>query len=175
MIDGKSPARINEVFTSLDRKEKIHFRSADKGDVDLYFNWANDEEVRKNSFSTDKVIYENHVKWFNSKLDLENYHFYLFQNEENIPVGQVRIVQGPETIIGISIDKNFRGKSLGAEMLKQACTDFLLKNTSEIIAAYIKIENKASYSIFKKAGFRNEEIVMEQGFKSYKLYKKLSN
>lgn len=179
MIDGRSSERLNKEFRDLSEstsKEKLHFRFATKKDVELYFEWANDDVVRSNSFNQNKVIYEDHVKWFNSKLESKSYHFYLFLNENNIPVGQVRIVNNEkETIIGISIDKNFRGKSLGVEMLKQSCFDFLSKNKNETITAYIKLENKASYSIFKKAGFANEEIVTEQNFKSYKLHKKLSH
>jgi UDP-2,4-diacetamido-2,4,6-trideoxy-beta-L-altropyranose hydrolase len=154
-------------------KEKLHFRFANEKDVDLYFDWANDDIVRNNSYNQNKVIYEDHVKWFNSKLKSKDCNFYLFLNEDNVPVGQVRIVKGEtETVIGISIDKEFRGKSLGTEMLKQACEDFLSKYKNEVITAYIKLENKASYSIFKKAGFSNEEIVTEQNFQSYKLFKK---
>jgi RimJ/RimL family protein N-acetyltransferase len=93
----------------------------------------------------------------------------------NVPAGQVRIdYNGKETIIGISIDEAFRGRSIGSAMLKKACSNYLNKHSEAVITAYIKFDNAASYAIFKKAGFSNEEIVEEQDFKSYKLYKKLS-
>ena len=174
MIDGKSPERFVELFKKL-KTEKIHFRFAKESDVDVYYKWTNDPLVRSNSYNQDSVEYDNHVKWFLSKLNSKACHFYLFFNEENIPVGQVRIdTNEKETVIGVSIDEAFRGKSIGSEMLKKSTEDYLHKHPSAIIAAYIKQENTASYNIFKKAGFSNEEIVSEQGIKSYKLYKKVN-
>jgi RimJ/RimL family protein N-acetyltransferase len=153
---------------------QLVFRMANEDDVMKYFDWANDEEVRKNSFSNEVITIENHKKWFSQKLNTDTCFFYLFLlNGE--PAGQIRIDKSNgETIIGISVDKNYRGKSLGTEMLKQATTNYLTKHKKEQVVAYIKLENKASLNSFKKAGFENEEIVTEQNHKSYKLYKKLA-
>jgi UDP-2,4-diacetamido-2,4,6-trideoxy-beta-L-altropyranose hydrolase len=174
MIDGKSPERFVELFKNL-IPEKIHFRFAKESDMELYYNWSNDPLVRSNSFNQNPVEHENHVKWFLAKLNSKECHFYLFLNEENKPVGQVRIDSNEkETVIGISIDEAFRGRSIGTEMLKKSTADYLHKHSSKNIVAYIKQENTASYNIFKKAGFSNEEIVTEQGHRSYKLYKKVN-
>jgi len=172
MIDGKSPERLLKVFKGL-IQPPIHFRLANESDTNLYFDWANDELVRKNSFNQNPIVYENHVNWFHSKLNSKDCFFYLFLNEVNIPVGQVRIDKtGSEIITGISIDKAFRGKSLGLEMLLQSTEDYLKKYPTAEIVAYIKVENTASYTIFKKAGFGDEKIVTEPEGKSYKLFKR---
>lgn len=152
----------------------LHFRFADKGDMDLYFRWANDPLVRLNSYDPVPIPYENHINWFNKKVVSGSCFFYLFFNEENEPVGQVRIDKSQvEIVIGISIDEAFRGKSLGAEMLEKSSNHYLQQYPSATVVAYIKVENTPSCNIFKKAGFTDEEIVTEQGYKSYKLYKKL--
>ena len=153
---------------------QLVFRMANENDVMQYFEWANDEEVRKNSFSDETISLQNHKEWFNRKLNADTCFLYLFLlNGE--PVGQVRInLSNKETIVGISVDKDYRGRALGVEMLKQATTDYLAKHKKEQIVAYIKLENKASLSSFKKVGFENETIVTEQNHKSYKLYKKLA-
>jgi RimJ/RimL family protein N-acetyltransferase len=153
-------------------KEKLLFKFASEKDLDLYFKWANDPAVRHNSYNSDPVVYENHVKWFRARINDPDYYFYLFYNETNEPVGQVRIVKGNETIIGISVDEKFRGRSLSAEMLRMSGDDFLKKNSGTTITAYIKKENMSSYSAFKKAGFEKEEIVTEQGCESFKLQRK---
>ena len=44
-----------------------YLRVADWGDVDLLFSWANDKEVRKNSFSSEPICYEEHLAWFRKK------------------------------------------------------------------------------------------------------------
>jgi UDP-2,4-diacetamido-2,4,6-trideoxy-beta-L-altropyranose hydrolase len=174
LIDGKSPERILRIFKSLENSaEKIHFRFAKEKDVDLYYSWANDPLVRKNSYAQNELVYSEHVKWFKSRINSPDCFFYLFLNSSETPVGQVRITKGQEIIIGISIAPEFRGRSLGSEMLINASEDFFKNNKSENeIVAYIKKENTASYSIFKKAGFEDEKIVMEQNCESYKLFKR---
>lgn len=174
MIDSRSPERFIELFKKL-IPEKIHFRFAKESDIDLYYEWTNDQLVRSNSFNQNKVEYSNHVKWFLNKLNSPECFFYLFYNAENKPVGQVRIDKNEnEIVIGISIDEKFRGKSLGCEMLLKSTNDYLKKHSDSTITAYIKIENKASLAIFKKAGFSNEELTSEQGNQSYKLHKKIN-
>ncbi len=149
---------------------KMH--SATIQDVDLYFEWANDEIVRKNSYQQEKVVYENHVNWFNNKLNSKDCYFYLFTDTNNTPVGQVRIDKSNnEVIIGISIDKSFRGQRLGDKMLIQSCNDYLKIHPKEEIVAYIKVENQSSYNIFKKAGFQLQGEVEISNTKSYKLSK----
>ena len=176
MIDGKSPDRLLNIFKKLaetKKKMQLHFRFANEADTDLYYTWANDKVVRENSYNQEPIIYKNHVNWFQAKLISETCVFYLFLNNENIPVGQVRIDKaGSELIIGISIDTAFRGKSFGLEMLEKSTEDYLEKFPAAVIAAYIKAENMASYHIFRKAGFGEETIVTEEGIKSYKLLKR---
>lgn len=172
IIDGKSPERILKIFNSLVSKN-IHYRYAIKSDVDQYYKWANDASVRSNSFNQTVIEYCNHVSWFYSKVDSKNCFLYIFFNEFNSPVGQIRIDNDSngEVVIGISIDEAHRGKLFGEEMLNQATTNFLEKNPNQTIIAYIKVENTASYIIFKKAGFTNEIKEIKEGYHCYKLYK----
>jgi RimJ/RimL family protein N-acetyltransferase len=86
----------------------LKFRYAVLDDSDLYYAWANDLIVRKNSFNSTEINYEHHVNWFSNKLSSKDCLFYLFLNEENTPVGQVRIDKSnDEIVIGISIDEKF--------------------------------------------------------------------
>jgi UDP-2,4-diacetamido-2,4,6-trideoxy-beta-L-altropyranose hydrolase len=171
MFDGKSPERLVYIFKELSG-QKLHFRFAEESDVDLYFHWTNDPLVRINSYNQNVVIYDEHVKWFQSRLASDDCCFYLFLNEQNKPVGQVRIEKCvDEAIVGISIDKLFRGKSFGVEMLRIATRDYLDKKPGSFLAAYIKVENTLSYKIFLKAGFNNREMVTVKGSESYKLNK----
>jgi RimJ/RimL family protein N-acetyltransferase len=153
MIDGQSPKRFKRLFGSLAASD-VYFRFATEADTSLYFEWANDEFVRRNSFTQDLIIHENHVKWFNSRLNNSACYLYIFFNKENMPIGQVRIEEKQvENVINISIDKMFRGKGLGAHIVTLACTDYLIKFPLKTIYSYVKRENKASIKIFKKASF----------------------
>jgi RimJ/RimL family protein N-acetyltransferase len=152
--------------------ESVTFRMAKQEDAQLYFNWANDPEVRKNSFHTNPISYEDHVKWFNSKLISGKCYFYLFSNIQGVPVGQVRIDSHPEeTIIGISLDSAFRGKDLSRKLLKMATTDYLERHPNEKISAYVKSENISSYKSFLAASFKEVQSVNIEGSKSFKLIK----
>lgn len=172
-IDGKSPDRIRKAFLSL-IVPSLSFRFAEMKDADLYFKWTNDPLVRKNSYRQEPVTYENHIRWFEQKLKSDDCSFYLFYSGE-LPAGQVRIEKGKdETIIGISVDENFRGKSVGAEMIRIACADYFKKHGEAVIFAYIKEENRPSLRIFTKAGFGSAVKVNVDGADSFKLSLKSS-
>ena len=150
----------------------LKMRFAELMDADLYFKWANDTLVRKNSFNQTEIDFNQHVNWFKNKLNSENCFFYMFFDEKDNAVGQVRIDKSDEEIvIGISIDENHRGKSLGTIMLNQACNDYLSRFPLAVIIAYIKEENIASINQFSKAGFINTQSVMINECKSYKFKK----
>lgn len=152
--------------------DSIIFRMASLDDALLYFNWANDVEVRKNSFHTNPISYEDHVKWFNAKLTSGKCIFYLFSTLEGIPVGQVRIESKPdETVIGISLDQKFRGKALSSKMLNMATIDYFHRHPTEKISAYIKGENTSSYKSFIAANFKEVQSLSIEGSKSFKLIK----
>lgn len=119
----------------------------------LYFNWANDDLVRSQSFYSDLIDLENHTNWFLNKIKDEKSLLYLFEINQQ-PVGQVRIeVDSYFSIIGISIDKNYRGKGLGVKMLINATSEYFKSNKLPIFA-YIKLNNIASSKIFESAGFQ---------------------
>lgn len=137
--------------------------------LDLYFRWTNDEDVRANSFRSQVIPYDDHVRWFTAKVNDPSYGFYLFHNRAGEAVGQVRMsFDGSEHVIGVSTDAAQRGKGYGARMLKLACQRYWLKHPDALITAYIKEVNAASRAIFRKAGFIENESVNIEGFKSVK-------
>lgn len=152
---------------------QIHHRKANLSDLDLYFEWTNDPATRSNSFNTQEVDYQEHTNWFSKKIEDKKALLLVFENEENIPIGQIRIEQKTdENIIGISIDENFRGLGLAVPMLTSACEVFFTEFQEKNIHAYIKKTNLASLNSFKKAGFEiiNELVISNET--SYLLEKK---
>jgi RimJ/RimL family protein N-acetyltransferase len=155
----------------------LTFRFATREDVDMYFNWTNDPEVRNNSYNSSIVDYSAHVSWFNKRIDAPDCFMYLFLNEEGVPVGQVRIEKdssGEErtSVISISTDKQFRGRGHGTEMLQLASDDFLSGNPGHRIVAYIFEVNKASAKSFKNAGYVLTEQKEVKGIPSFIMEKK---
>jgi RimJ/RimL family protein N-acetyltransferase len=161
--------KVDVVIHSFDLKP-ISMRVTNRSDVDLYYEWANDELVRKYSFQQDEIQYENHVQWFYNKIDNSHFLFLIFFNQYKSPIGQVRINKNEEeVIIGISVDKNYRGFGYSFKMLRLACQYYFKNYSDNEIFAYIKLENKASIATFKKAGFSQEQFVLVNNIESVKL------
>ncbi|MBN4051631.1 GNAT family N-acetyltransferase, partial [bacterium AH-315-M05] len=86
--------------------------------------------------------------------------------------GQIRINQlENETIINMSVDEAFRGRSLTSEMFIKATDDYLSKKNGEKIYAYIFKENLATYYAIKRAGFIDVAEIKVNKQKCFKVVK----
>lgn len=146
----------------------ITLKQASTYDCELLFNWANDDEVRKNSFNSDKILYEDHVKWFNSKLN-SNECFIFILKQKDISIGQVRInIESKVAIISYSIDKKYRGKGLAVvilklleEKIKNKCIDI------NKLVGFVKFDNIASQKAFESLKYSKK---IHSKFLEYKKY-----
>lgn len=135
----------------------LTFRFPIEADAKLYFEWANDPDVRNNAHNKEPILWESHVKWFSKKLQSNSLMFVFFDGIT--PVGQIRIDH--EFSIGyidISVDRAFRGRGLGLIMLK-AVTALIRKIKLNAVIAEIKQTNTPSIKVFKAAGFAYESDV----------------
>ena len=134
-------------------------RRAQPADAQLYFDWANDPDTRRQSFNSAPISLETHTAWFARKLADPNALLLVFENEAGEAVGQVRFERTPiadmpdEIIIGVSVDANQRGKGLASRLIEQACAVCREQWGAVTIHAYIKRDNQASVRAFERAGF----------------------
>lgn len=135
--------------------EKIQLREVSDKDCDILFNWANDKEVRQNSFSSQKIIYEDHVVWFKNKINNHNnYQFILVDGVVDIGIIYLDVLDGVGKI-SYSISRDFRGKGYGSIIIKK-----LEEKAKECglgiheIYGEVKYTNMASQKIFKKLGYK---------------------
>ncbi len=147
----------------------LRFREANLEDVELYFNWVNDSDVREQSFNSEDVNFETHKNWFILKLQDKTCTMLVFQDESNENIGQVRIQKESSNyaLIGISVSKQYRGKGLAKDMLRNATNYFLNLNPEFIINAYIKETNLYSKYAFENAGFEFKEMVVYHKHNSF--------
>lgn len=130
--------------------DKLYLRIVKEEDMHLLFNWANDPQVRCNSFNTQDISLDEHCLWFynaihNSKIKI----FILMKN--NIPIGQVRLhLKNDEWNIGYSIDKIFRGHGFGVKII-QLIENKVDKGTH--LLGQVKKENIFSQRVFLKMGY----------------------
>jgi len=151
----------------------ILFRNAEPEDVGLLYEWANEETARKNSFHPEKIPYDTHVQWFEKKLKNPQAHLWIAEIDGK-PAALVRFDENNDhAVIGINMDKNFRGKGYGGKILRQA-TDRFIRLRELPVYAYIKPENIPSVKAFEKAGFVFTEKVPVNGRESLLYIKNLN-
>lgn len=135
--------------------ENYYYRYATWDDVDMIFNWANEKAVRENSFCSDDIKYEEHLKWYEGILSDKEHNIQLILMLDDTPVGQCRFrVEGEDALISLSVDKNYRGTGAGNALMSKAC-EWVKANRPDIkkIEGDIKSSNVSSMKAVMNAGF----------------------
>ena len=146
-------------------------REAETRDSRFIFDLSNEKIVRDNSIKKRKIDWEEHIKWFNKKLNDNNYEFFVIYDEHNNFIGQIRYeISDDKAVVSISITKNFRGEKLASKILADSAT-ILFRNREKIerVFAYIRKENIASLRAFEEAGYIFEKSLNINN-ENYKLY-----
>lgn len=141
-------------------QRKLQLRKACRKDMDLLFAWANDDTVRANAFHTEKILYENHVKWFEKMIaDDSVYQYILYEDME--PIGQIRLnIEDGQAWIDYSISPKKRGKGYGSKLLYMIQTQIAADKIAHVtkMIGQVKYQNHASAKAFEKCGFLKKEL-----------------
>ncbi|MBA4407775.1 hypothetical protein C0389_10905 [bacterium] len=174
-VDGLGSRRVVQSILEqmINRNGGCYLRNASDDDAMQVFNLSNERSVRINSVDQSPIKWQEHVQWYTEKINDENCIYLLAFNGSDEFVGQVRFdFKGDEAVIGISLNKSFRGKGLSSPLLIKSSFQ-LLKNKPNIksILAYIKPSNTASIKAFQSAAyvFSHEEYINNEKFIVYKL------
>jgi UDP-2,4-diacetamido-2,4,6-trideoxy-beta-L-altropyranose hydrolase len=119
---------------------------------------VNDQEVRNSSFCSDIIPFEDHKRWYYSKINDPKAYQFIAYDVGNQPIGQIRFdeLSDREYDVDISIDGRFRRKGYGSEMIRQAIRELLNVAAVDVIHSYVKLGNSASKHVFSCAGFIRE-------------------
>lgn len=146
---------------------KIQFKKISKADISIMFQWANDEETRKNSFHMASISFEEHKQWFEQKIHSNTCEIYIAYRAEK-PVGQVRLEYEEDTAyISYSVDKNERGKGYGKKIISSAEQILLDSGKADVIVAKVKFNNISSKKILEQLGYQVSKV------DDYLMYKKV--
>ena len=143
----------------------IELRMVRQEDCEILWKWVNDPFVRAASFASEPITWEDHLKWFNNRINSSNcYHFIAF-NDQNAPIGQIRfdVDEQSQAEIDISIDLQKRGQGYAAPLITLAVNHMLTYTTIECIHAFIKPINNASIKAFQKSKFQYVDIKKIRG------------
>ena len=169
ITDGAGSSRIVKELLSNFYQGQLVLRKATSADAEDLFNLANEDTVRKSSFSSGKVEWGHHVKWLGEKLADSNCLFFVVDYLSRF-VGQVRLDMIPlqrEAMISISLAKNIRGLGLSPSVINRSIEELLkIRKDVKLIKAYVKDGNIPSVRAFEKAGFRFLENAVINGCKA---------
>lgn len=135
----------------------VYLREATMQDMDLIYEWANDPAVRINSFNSEPIQYDTHVKWYNRIMSDESVLQFILMDDDT-PVGQIRLnIDGDEAEIGYSIASAYRGKGYGHKVL-QLVAEKVKADHHDIrcLVAKVKPENIASSKLFEREGYETK-------------------
>ncbi len=135
----------------------LTLRRADENDVGFLYELRNEEEVRKNSFQTEWIPYEQHTEWFERKLLNPDTRIFILEFEGK-RIGQVRTEKSGRTIeISYALCKEFRGNGYSKCMLTELEKRVRKEYIDAELLAEVKPGNIASRKIFRSLGYREEE------------------
>ncbi|EAY32000.1 UDP-2,4-diacetamido-2,4,6-trideoxy-beta-L-altropyranose hydrolase [Microscilla marina] len=151
--------RLPKVFEKLLLAQNVETAKASIDDMELYFDWANDKETRKNAINSEPIIFEQHKQWFQTKLSDTNTFLYKFTYQD-VSLGQVRFELIDKHLeIGYSVAPQFRGKGFGEIIMQMALKalvghyDENISNLPDKIIALVKPDNQASTKVFEHLNF----------------------
>lgn len=125
--------------------------------MELLFDWANDPEVRAQSFSSDQISLADHEKWFLEKLNSPIAQIWIL-TDSGTPIGQIRCdCKGDEAVISYSIALDYRRQGHGTRIIQMAHEQIRLRFPQmKRIVAFVKPENTASRRVFIANGYTDE-------------------
>ncbi len=175
-VDGKGSIRVsNYLIDWICSQNGFYLRNAVESDSQKVFDLSNDLVVRSQSINPTIIKSDDHKKWFAEKIRTEDYIFLLaFDKNDNL-VGQIRFeIKDANTVVSISLTKEFRGKGLSKKILEESCSKIFTEKNISTTTAYILPDNIASINGFKSAGFiqKDESIINDKRFLKFILSKK---
>jgi UDP-2,4-diacetamido-2,4,6-trideoxy-beta-L-altropyranose hydrolase len=167
LTDGWGAARVASALLGSQRPLQLQLATA--GDEALLLRWANDPQVRDNSFSPEAVTPADHQRWFQAGLADTNRLLLIARDAQGCPLGQIRFdrqtpacSQVPrEALIDLSLDRCARGQGLAKELVRvglQAMEQQWGPDAEAVAVAEVLNGNAASQATFARASFHSDSV-----------------
>lgn len=151
-------------------REHMTLRAATLADSKSVWRWRNDQATREGSFTSGRISYRVHEKWFDGKLKDPSTEFFIVVDAGGRDVGYVRFdISGANAEISVAIDSKERRKGYGLLAVLNGVQQVLEKPSINRVLARIKSGNVGSMSAFKRAGFVLAGPVKVHGIEGYQL------
>lgn len=155
MVDAEGARRVVLYM----KRSRLTLRTVSEADCELLWKWASDPEVRRSSFVTDRIAWDEHVKWFQGKLNNPDCFQFIGLDDDNMPVGQIRFdVSGDRAEAHVSVSTSFRGMGYGAPVIRSGVAELVRIAKVRTVHAFVKPDNKKSIRAFQESGFLPQEM-----------------
>ena len=167
LTDGWGASRL--ALAMLGPQGAISLRPAAAADEALLLRWANDPQVRANSFSPDPIQQADHHYWFQSGLADPDRLLLIATAADGCPMGQIRFdrnsvkvgASAREATISLSLDRCARGHGLAADLVRLGLQAVVQRWGPEIDAvAEVLASNTASNACFARSGFEPDDMAL---------------
>jgi len=140
----------------------MKLRKAIITDTELLFKWANESCVRNNALNTNQIDWDDHVVWFEKKLENKNSFIFIAEIDDT-PIGQIRFdLENNKYLIDYSVTIDERGKGYGFQIVKEGIK-YIKKHVNYMskFISLVKPENTASIKIFEKLGISTKSSLFK--------------
>tara|TARA_B110000444_G_C18841546_1_gene599266 strand:- start:15 stop:1127 length:1113 start_codon:yes stop_codon:yes gene_type:complete len=151
-----SNAKLNDesIIANVKINRKVSIRCSNLKDSKEIWEWRNDPVTRSMYRNKAYVSFEEHMKWYRSKLKDKKCSFFIGE-AFGVNAGVVRIdVIKNVGEVSININPKLRGLSLSGTLLKDSINSFISETSVSKLVANIDKKNKASIKIFNNVGFK---------------------
>ncbi|QBE67843.1 hypothetical protein SynWH8101_0231 [Synechococcus sp. WH 8101] len=169
LTDGWGAPRL--AMAMLGPQGAISLRPAITADEALLLHWANDPQVRANSFSPEPIAPKDHHHWFQKGLTDPNRLLLIATTADGCPIGQIRFdrqsgsaqADGSEAAVDLSLDRCARGNGLAAALVRLGL-QALEQNWGPSVEAVAEVltSNTASNACFARAGFTSDSELLSE-------------
>ncbi|MDF2379961.1 UDP-2,4-diacetamido-2,4,6-trideoxy-beta-L-altropyranose hydrolase [Nostoc ellipsosporum NOK] len=169
-LKGDFVKNLRNIFLKLHTEASVDIRRAKEDDAERIYNWINDPEVRKQSYSAAPVAWEDHLQWFTAKLQQDTCYMYLLHAGDDY-AGQIRFdIKNNEATISYLVSASWRGRGMGTIVLKKGIRQLLREDARVTqITGFVKETNPASCSAFENLNFKKEAAEAYPGSFKYTL------
>ncbi len=110
-------------------------------DINILLKWRNEINTRRNSISSKKIKFIQHKHWFTKRLKQKPLFFWKLKFNNNI-IGFIRLDKKNRAFyLNYLIDKGFRNKGYGSNIIRQMLKKRVLKKRKLKILAVSKKQN----------------------------------
>lgn len=135
----------------------LTLRRTEPEDCRFLFDLRNEESVRRNSFHSEVIPYQQHKQWFEKKIVQPEARMYILMHGEE-RIGQVRVdIEKQAAEISYALCKEARGHGYAKWMLRKLEELLKQEGCCQSLIAEVKYENLASRKIFQALGYEEKE------------------